>query len=154
MLKARRSRVPLVTAAVFSVFPIIGGLLMIIIKDPERAREMGLIGAKAQLLSAGPADWTAYFQLLSMGTAVGGAVLFAFITAWVFGREFSDHTANELLAVPTQRDVIWASFSAVWCRRSVLIYLIRLGVGRLSTCLVIPPNWDGPPSSTNDPTLR
>ncbi len=132
-LKARRSRVPLVTAAAFSVLPIVGGLFMIIIKDPERAREMGLVGAKAQLLSAGPADWTSYVQFLSMGTAMGGAILFAFITAWVFGREFTDHTAKELLAVPTRREtIVGAKFllTAVWfLALTVLIYLIGLATG-------------------------
>ena len=44
--------------------------------------------------------------MLVLGTAIGGAILFAFITAWVFGREFSDHTAKELLALPTPREVI------------------------------------------------
>ena len=29
-----------------------------------------------------------------------GGLVFAFVTAWIFGREFSDHTAKELLAVP------------------------------------------------------
>jgi ABC-2 type transport system permease protein len=103
VLKARRSRVPLVIAAAFSVLPIVGGLFMIIISDPEGAREMGLVGAKAQLLSAGPADWTSYFQFLSMGTAMGGAILFSFITAWVFGREFSDHTAKARRSPPGAR---------------------------------------------------
>jgi len=132
-LKARRSRVSLVTAAGFSVFPIIGGLFMLIMKDPERARAMGLIGAKAQLLSAGVADWPSYFDFLSVGTAGGGAILFAFITAWVFGREFSDHTAKELLAVPTRREVIVGAkflLTAVWILAlTVLIYVIGLGLG-------------------------
>ena len=40
-------------------------------------------------------------DLLAQAVAVGGAILFAIVTAWVFGREFSDHTAKELLALPT-----------------------------------------------------
>ena len=72
---------------------------MIILKDPEQARAMGLIGAKAQL-TAGVADWPTFFSMLLQGTAGGGAILFAFITAWVFGREFSDHTAKELWPFP------------------------------------------------------
>ncbi len=84
-LKARRSKVSWVTAAAFSIFPIVGGLFMIIMKDPEQARAMGLIGAKAQLLTAGVADWPTYFDFLTLGTTAGGAILFAFITAWIFG---------------------------------------------------------------------
>ncbi|HLB47087.1 MAG TPA: ABC transporter permease, partial [Anaerolineales bacterium] len=117
----------------FSIFPIIGGLFMFILKDPERARTMGLIGAKAQLLTGGVADWPAYFEFLSLGTAGGGAILFAFITAWVFGREFSDHTAKELLALPTPREIIVGAkfvLTALWILGlTLLIFVIGLGIG-------------------------
>ena len=66
---------------------------------------MGLIGAKAQLTAGWPIGRPS-LTFLSMGIAGGGAILFALITAWVFGREFSDHTAKELLALPTPRWVI------------------------------------------------
>ena len=132
-LKARRSKVSLLTAAGFSIFPIIGGLFMFILKDPERARTMGLIGAKAQLLTGGVADWPAYFEFLSLGTAGGGAILFAFITAWVFGREFSDHTAKELLALPTPREIIVGAkfvLIALWLLGlTLMIFVIGLGIG-------------------------
>jgi ABC-2 type transport system permease protein len=104
-LKARRSKVSVLTAAGFLILPLMAGLFMIILKDPERARAMGLISVKAQL-AAGVADWPTFFGMLTQGTAIGGAFLFAIITAWVFGREFSDRTAKELLALPTPRAVI------------------------------------------------
>jgi ABC-2 type transport system permease protein len=132
-LKARRSKVSLVTAVGFSIFPIIGGLFMIIMKDPEQARAMGLIGAKAQLLTGGAADWQTYMDFLSVGTAGGGAILFAFITAWVFGREFSDHTVKELLALPTPREIIVGAkfvLTALWILGlTLLIFIIGLGIG-------------------------
>jgi ABC-2 type transport system permease protein len=34
---------------------------------------------------------------------VGGAILFAFLTSWVYGREFADRTMRGLLASPTSR---------------------------------------------------
>ena len=34
----RRSKVPLLTAMGFSITPLVGGLFMIILKDPEAAR--------------------------------------------------------------------------------------------------------------------
>jgi ABC-type transport system involved in multi-copper enzyme maturation permease subunit len=132
-LKARRSRVPVMTAAGFSILPIVGGLFMIIMKDPERARTLGLIGAKARLLTAGVADWPTYFGFLGLGSAVGGAILFAFVTAWVFGREFSDHTAKELLALPTPRETIVSAkfaLTAMWILGlTLLIFAIGLGIG-------------------------
>lgn len=139
-LKMRRSKVPLFTALGFSVAPLVGGLFMIILKDPEAARSMGLISAKAQL-TAGVADWTTFFNILSQAVAVGGAILFAILTSWVFGREFSDRTAKELLALPTSREAIVAAkfvIVAVWTLiLSLLVFLIGLIVGNL----VVIPGW-------------
>ncbi len=101
-LKARRSRRPFFTTAGFLILPLVSGLFMLILKDPEKAKEMGIISVKAQL-TGGVADWPSLFEMLKMGTGVAGLILFAIITAWVFGREFVDHTAKELLALPTPR---------------------------------------------------
>jgi ABC-2 type transport system permease protein len=139
-LKLRRSRVPFFTALGFSMAPLMGGLFMIILKDPEAARSMGLISAKAQL-TAGTADWPTFFSILSQAVAVGGAILFAIVTAWAFGREFSDRTAKELLALPTSREAIVAAkfvVVAAWTLiLSLLVYLIGLLVGSL----VVIPGW-------------
>lgn len=136
----RRSKVPLFTAIGFSIAPMMGGLFMVILKDPEAARSMGLITAKAQLV-AGVADWPTFFGILAQAVAVGGAILFAIVTAWVFGREFSDRTAKELLALPTSREAIVAAkfvVIVVWTfALTVLIFLIGLVVGNL----VVIPGW-------------
>jgi len=139
-LKARRSKVSLLTAAGFLILPVVGGLFMVIMKDPEQARTMGLIGAKAQLLE-GVADWPTYFQFLSLGTAGAGAILFAFIMAWIFGREFSDRTAKELLALPTRRETIVSAkfvLAAIWMLGlAFFIFMIALGIG----AIVNIPGW-------------
>ncbi len=131
-LKARRSKITLLTAVGFLLLPAAGGLFMVILKNPEQARAMGLISAKAQL-TAGVADWPSFFAMLAQGTAVGGAILFALITAWVFGREFSDHTAKELMALPTPRWVIVGCkfvLTAAWIMGlTLLIFVVGLGVG-------------------------
>ena len=103
-LKMRRSKVPFFTAIGFSIVPLVGGLFMIILKDPEAAKSMGLISTKAQLM-VGVADWPAFFNIIAQAVAVGGAILFAIVTAWIFGREFSDHTAKELLVSQQVKDV-------------------------------------------------
>ena len=48
------------------------GLFMVILKDPEAARALGLLGAKAQL-TAGTADWPTYWSLLGQAVTVGGS---------------------------------------------------------------------------------
>jgi ABC-2 type transport system permease protein len=139
-LKMYRSKVPLFTALGFSMAPLAGGLFMIILKDPEAARSMGLISTKAQL-TMGTADWPAFFGLLTQAVAAGGMVLFAIITIWIFGREFSDHTVKELLALPTSRETfVTAKFIviAVW---SLAITLLIFGIGLVVGTLVVIPGW-------------
>jgi ABC-2 type transport system permease protein len=93
---------------------------------------MGLLGAKAQL-AGGSADWPGYFALLTQTIAVGGALIFGVIVIWTFGREFSDHTAKDLLALPTSRATIVAAkytVTAIWCLAlTAQTYLLGLAVG-------------------------
>ena len=139
-LKLRRSKVPLFTAIGFSIAPLVGGLFMIILKDPEAARSMGLISTKAQL-AAGTAEWSTLFNMLAQATAVGGAIVFAIFTIWIFGREFSDHTAKELLALPTSREsIIGAKFILVAAWTSFLT-LLCFALGLIVGKLVIIPGW-------------
>lgn len=133
-LKAWRSKVPLLASIGFSLAPLMDGLFMFIMKDPERARELGLLSVKAQLAMT-DATWTTFFSLLTQAIAVGGTIIFAIVTAWVFGREFSDHTAKDLMALPASREKIvtaklmvitaWVFLTTVW------IYLIGLMIGTL-----------------------
>lgn len=139
-LKAFRSKVPLLTTLGFLIAPLIGGLFMIILKDPEAAKSMGLIGTKAQL-TAGVADWPTFFNLLAQATAVGGAIVFAIVTTWVFGREFSDHTVKELLSLPTSRETIIAAKFIVVVFWTLLLTLLSFGVGLLVGNAVVIPGW-------------
>jgi ABC-2 type transport system permease protein len=140
LLKARRSRVPWGVAAGFSLAPLVMGLFMIILKDPERARALGLLGAKAQL-TAGTADWPTFLNLLGQAVAVGGAILFAFLTAWVFGREFADRTIRGILAIPTPRRTIIAAKSIVIAAWALAISTWVLALGLVIGALVGLPGW-------------
>lgn len=139
-LKTRRSKVPLWIAIGFSLAPLMGGFFMIILKDPARARDMGLLGAKAQL-TAGVADWPAYFDLLAQAVAVAGALLFAIFTIWIFGREFIDHTAKELLALPAARGAIVAAKFVVIAVWGIALTLFSFGLGLLVATAVDIPGW-------------
>jgi ABC-2 type transport system permease protein len=142
LLKARRSRLPIWTGAGLSLAPLMGGLFMFILKDPSRARAMGLLGAKAQI-TTGTADWATFLGVIAQATAVGGSFVFALVTAWVFGREFADRTVKLLLAVPTPRDaILTAKFVVVaaWCALlSGWIFVVGLLVG----VFVGLPGWSG-----------
>ncbi len=139
-LKAFRSKVPLMTTLGFLIAPLVGGLFMIILKDPEAAKSMGLIGTKAQL-TAGTADWPTLLNLLAQAEAVGGGIIFAIVTIWVFGRESSDRTVKELLSLPTSREaIIGAKFTVIvfW---TLFLTVLSFGVGILVGNAVDIPGW-------------
>ncbi len=133
-LKAVRSRMPLFTALGFLLMPLVDAFFMIILKDPEMARQAGLISAKAQLV-AGTADWPTFLAVLAQAVAVGGIFLFSLIGAWVFGREFADGTAKDLLAVPVPRGtILLAKFIVVmlWgLALTAIIWAVGLLLGAL-----------------------
>ncbi len=93
---------------------------------------MGVLGAKATL-AAVHADWPAYFAFLAQTTAVGGMLVYGLVATWMFGREFSQDTVKDLLALPTARTAIVAAkfvVAAVWCLvLAVHVYLVGLIVG-------------------------
>jgi ABC-2 type transport system permease protein len=141
LLKVRRSRMPLFTVLAFSLAPFAGGFFMIVLKDPELARRLGMISAKAQIV-AGSADWQTYLGMMAQATAIGGIILFSFIASWVFGREYSDHTIKDLLALPTPRPaIVFAKFIVitVW---SVVLIAIIYGIALLAGAALSLPEAD------------
>lgn len=131
-LKARRSRMPWLTALGISLAPLMGGLFMMTLQDPEWARRFGLISTKAQI-TAGTADWPTYLGLLTQAVAVGGLIIFGLVAIWVFGREYGDRTITDLLALPTSREaIVVAKFVVIasWAfALTVLVYALGLGMG-------------------------
>lgn len=134
LLKARRSRMPVLTALGYSMVPLMLGFFMIVLRDPEMARRSGLITTKAQI-TMGTADWPTYIKFMLLSTGAGGIILFGLIVSWVFGREYSDRTVKDLLALPTSRSaIVFAKFIvvAIWSAALiVLICIIGLAVGVL-----------------------
>jgi ABC-2 type transport system permease protein len=132
--KALRSKMPLLTAVGFMLIPLAAGLMMFIYKDPEFARKMGLLSAKANLRAA-TADWPTYINIFAQAVSVGGLILFTMIGSWVFGREFVDGTVKDLLAVPVMRSNILLGkyiVMALWSvALSALIYVVGVGLGFL-----------------------
>lgn len=144
LLKSRRSKIPWAVGAGLSLGPIVGGFFMLVLKDPERARQLGLLGAKAQL-TAGTADWPTYAALIAQAVTIGGGILFAFLYAWLFGREFADRTVRDLVASPTSRSAIVlakAAVGALWSL-GILAWALALGmaIGLAIDAAVGLPGW-------------
>ena len=101
-LKLRRSKVTWLSLAALSMGQLGMALMMWIVRDPGRAAQLGLLGAKANL-SGLTATWPAYSGILTLLVGMGGMLLLPFIVAYLFGREYTDGTAKSLLALPVGR---------------------------------------------------
>lgn len=133
------SKVPLITMLAVLMVPFIGGFFMFILKDPNLAKEMGFISTKAQIM--GTADWPSYLSLLSQAVSIGGILVFGFVTSWIFGREYSDRTIKDLLALPISRSIIVLSKFIIiflWC---MLLSILIITIGILVGHIVEIPGW-------------
>jgi ABC-2 type transport system permease protein len=115
--KALRSKMPLFTALGSLLMPLGIGFLIFLAKNPVLSRDLGLLGAKADLTAYFATDWPSYLGLFALIIAAAGFFLFVLIISWVFGREFADGTLKDMLAVPVSRStILMAKFAvvAVW----------------------------------------
>lgn len=142
VLKLRRSPVPWVTAGVV-VAAVAGAALMIwIVRDPERAASLGLLGAKANL-SGLEATWAALGRYLTVIAGAGGLLLLAFIVTYLFGREYDEDTAKNLLGLPVPRwrfVVAKLAVAALWW---VLLVVLLLAAGFTAGWALALPALDG-----------
>jgi ABC-2 type transport system permease protein len=142
-LKSYRSKMLWITILAALFLPFMIGVLMFVVKNPEFAGKLGLIGTKSAMLRFENTDWQAYFGLLTQIIAGAGLLGFAFVTSWVFGREYSDRTVKDLLALPVSRSSIVVSkfiLVAIWC---VLLSFILFSFGIIIGGMVQLPGWSG-----------
>jgi len=138
-LKVRKSKILWLTILAFLFIPMMMGLLMFVAKNPELSSKLGLIGTKASMF--GKADWSAYFGLLAQSIAGIGLMGFGFVTSWVFGREYSDRTVKDILALPVSRSfIVLSKFIVVfiWC---VLLSFIFFAFGLIIGGIVNLSGW-------------
>lgn len=139
-LKIRRSKIFLITILLSIFVPLIMGFMIFIAKNPDFAHKFGLLGTKATILNL-QADWPTYLGLLNMAMVGIGLVMFGFITSWVFGREYSDRTMKDLLALPVPRSsIVLAKFMviATWC---IFLTLVFFALGMLAGAIVQITGW-------------
>ena len=125
--KAIRSRIPLWTSLGSLFMPLAVALLIFIAKNPGISLKLGLVSAKANLLTYSATDWSSYLVLFAEIVSAGGFFFFVIAVSWVFGREFVDGTLKDMLAVPVQRmHIVLAKFIlvAAWCAVMAVIMLI------------------------------
>jgi ABC-2 type transport system permease protein len=125
-IKNKYSNILWVTFIAFGIAPVMGGFFMIILQNPEAIDKASGLALKAEAMNFS-ANWKSYFGILTQAIGVGGVLVFGFVASWVFGREYSDGTAKDLLSLPTSRTLILnAKFIVyiIWCVALVISNLI------------------------------
>ena len=150
-LKLRRSKVTWLSLAALSVGPFGIALFMWIVREPGRAAQLGLLGKKADL-SGLAATWPSYFSTLTLVVGMGGLLVLAFIVAFIFGREYADGTAKNLLALPVGRHwfvVAKLIVAAAWWAALVLVVIaetfvvgLLLALPGFSTAVAVHGVWN------------
>jgi ABC-2 type transport system permease protein len=130
-----------ITMLVFAFIAMMMGVLMFVAQHPEIAEKSPLLGAKASIFKE--VNWPTYFGLLNQVVALLGMIGFGFVASWVFGREYSDRTAKDLLALPISREMIVTAkliVGGVWC---LILTFVLFGVGLLAGWVVKLDGWSG-----------
>jgi ABC-2 type transport system permease protein len=125
-MKAKRSDIMWVTFIAFAIGPLMGGLIFYLLRHVENGMIGGMLMEKAKMMSL-EVNWSSYFALLAQVMGVGGVLVFGFAISWIFGREYADKTAKDLLALPTSRSTILnAKFILylIWCLTLALSNLV------------------------------
>jgi ABC-2 type transport system permease protein len=115
-LKVIRSKILWISILVFAFIACMMSLLMLIAKYPELAGKSAVLSTKASFVES--VDWSSFFGLLTQIMLSLGTVGFGIVTAWVFGREYSDRVIKDLLALPVSRlTIVFAKFIVIfaWC---------------------------------------
>jgi ABC-type transport system involved in multi-copper enzyme maturation permease subunit len=110
LIKTRHSRIVWITFIAFAIAPVMGGMFMLIINNPEALSKAGPLAAKVHAMGV-KSSWEFYIGMLTQAMGVGGVLLFGFVASWVFGREYSEGTAKDLLSLPVTRiDILHGKF--------------------------------------------
>lgn len=141
LLKLRRARVVWILTLAFCLAPLMVAFMMAVLLHPDLAGRMGLLTTKARL-TIPAAEWGTYLRLITTVYA-GGLVVLATAQAFVFGREYGDAMAADLLALPLRRAAIVAAklaASFLWfAAMAALVWGVALAAG----AMVGMPGWDG-----------
>jgi ABC-2 type transport system permease protein len=94
-----------------------------------------LTGLLASRRNPVPLDLPGFMDELGTVLSIGGLIGFGFIFSWIFGREYSDRTVKDLLALPLSRYGVAAAkiiVAAVWCIvLTVLMFAAAIIAARL-----------------------
>jgi len=139
--KNKRAKATWISFIAFSLAPLFGGMFMLLMKNKGYDGLSGVLKSKAVVMSFN-ADWSSLLGLLSNAVGVGGVMVFGFVASWLFGREYSDGTAKDLLALPVSRTKILNAkfiYYVIWC---FALSVWNLMLGLIIGALLQLPGWN------------
>ena len=143
LIKVKRAKILWATFIAFGIAPVMGAVFIFVMQNGDMSAKASALIVKAEAMNL-QANWESYIGILTQAVGIGGVLLFGFVIGWIFGREYSDKTAKDLLALPTSRTTILnAKFMVCffWCLLLVLSNLLLAFVFGMLLQL--------PPASTN-----
>jgi ABC-2 type transport system permease protein len=143
ILKLKRSKMPWLTLLFYACFALMAWFVFWMLKNPEAARDLGLIGQKASFVMNGlSADWQGLFTMFAELGVAGGTIILSIAVIYLFGREYAEGTAKNMLALPLPRACFVAAkllVSALWFALLTAFLIAEcLAVGRLLGLGAIP----------------
>lgn len=141
VIKNKHSSIIRITFAAFAIAPVMGGIFMLIMRNPDALAKAGALNAKMEAMNL-TANWEAYFGILSQAMGIGGIIVFGFVASWIFGREYSDRTVKDLLALPTSRTKILNAKFMVYVLWTVALAISNLLIGLVIGLLLQLPDME------------
>ncbi|MGO4545468.1 ABC transporter permease [Paenibacillus sp. 2TAB23] len=127
-LKIRRSKLLWISLLASTLLPVMLGLTF-----------SGFVGSQDAF--EGDMDLSGFMTHLGTTVSIGGLIGFGFVYSWVFGREYSDRTVKDLLALPLSRYGVAAAkliVATVWC---AVLAVIMFTIGGLTAWFVQLDGW-------------
>jgi ABC-2 type transport system permease protein len=125
IIKNKHSKIMLISFAAFAIVPVMGGLFMLVMQNPEAMAKASLLNTKMEAMKIS-ADWNALFMILTQGMGIGGIIIFGFMVSWIFGREYSDNTVKDLLSLPTSKIKILNAKYMLYFTWSIVLALFNV----------------------------
>jgi ABC-2 type transport system permease protein len=125
-IKNKHSKILLISFIAFSIVPVMSGVFMLVMQNPQATANFLNTKMEAMRFSA---DWESLFMILTMGMGIGGIIIFGFIVSWIFGREYSEHTVKDLLSLPTSKSSILNAKFLLYCLWSFALAIVNVILG-------------------------
>lgn len=125
IVKLRRSKVTWISLAAWTFMVAVAGFFLWMMMNPGMAERIGLIGQKAQFAFGGQSvDWATFLTFIVEMAGIGGLVMASIVVTYLFGREYTEGTAKNMLGLPIPRaafvvakmvvSAIWISVLSLW----------------------------------------